>query len=164
MAPVDRQQIRLYTAQIDAFEATALHTKLGPVECTGLVNSLFTIARERTYWKSPVVPAVQFVDELSYEDTTGCAAMAVWYADSYEDARIEFKPTGRRAWIVAHEVAHILLQAGREHHRHMEGHGPEYAAVFIWSISALYGKKWSNRLKRAFANLHVESICSLQED
>lgn len=164
MAPVDRQKELLYQAQIEAFSTTTLHMRLNKAESAGMVQTLFNIARERTYWKSPLVPAVEFALTIEDDSAWGSAAQAMWYVDSYDGARITFTKTGQRPWIVVHEVCHILLQAGRRKHMDLEGHGPEYAAVFVWGIRTLFGKKWSNRLKREFVNLHVESISSLQED
>ena len=165
MTPVDPQCDRLYTAQLEAFKRTTLDSLLAESECTGLVASLFTIARARKYWKSPYTPATQFVADIGMNyGKWSFDAFAGWFTEEYTGSYIQFSPNGMRPWLVAHEAGHILLKAGRLAHHDLANHGPEFAAVFIWGISALFGKKWSNRLKRAFAEAHIESICSLQED
>jgi hypothetical protein len=157
--PFDRQQQKLYDAQIEAFRGTPLHAALSTSECLGFNKTIFTRATVAGYWKGKGIPALTVVPSLGLN-----AGMATWYRDSYEDARIELEPGGKRGWIVAHEAAHIILMAGRPEHVAFEIHGKEYAAVFIWAVSSLFGKKWSNRLKRAFAEARIESVCKLTED
>jgi len=162
MRPVDKQQLILYAAQVQAFNGTALDAPLGMVECVGMTNTLFNRAREKGYWHGAYTPPVQYSTQAKLGGE--CIGRAVWYTEQPEGSFLVLAPEGKRGWIIAHEVAHLLLMAGRPKHALFEGHGKEYAAVYIWAVSALFGIKWSNRLKRAFAEARVEAVCSLQED
>lgn len=160
MALVDRQVNALYDAQANAFRGTELDAALSISECVGFTRTLFDRARVKGYWHVPYVPKIEPKATLPY----GWAAAAYWHADRYDTSTISIIPAGKRGWIVAHEAAHILLMAGRSVHEQWEMHGKEYAAVYIWGVSALFGTKWSNRLKRAFAEARIEATCSLKED
>lgn len=161
MRPVDKQVQLLYDAQFEAFKGTALDSPLGTSECLGYNNILFNRAREKGYWLGEHVPPMKFVAQLDNQ----WSGQARWYWTRLTGCDIQLTPSGKRGWVIAHEAAHILLMAGRpEREMTMEGHGKEYAAVFIWAVSALFGIKWSNRLKRAFAEARVEAVCSLKED
>lgn len=159
--PVDRQAWALYNAQFEAFVGTELHSYLTTTECIGFNRVIFDRARANNYWHAAYVPAIEVVQIMPDASWAGCA---FWNTDTVTGAYIHLKPEGRLGWVIAHEAAHILLKAGRTANAKYENHGKEYAAVFIWAISALFGKKWSNRLKRAFAAGHVEAACSLKED
>lgn len=160
MAPVDKQVLALYDAQYNAFRGTEVHAALSLSECIGFNRTLFDRARVKGYWFDAYTPIVRVEAMLP----NNWAGVAEWQSDSFLSASITLVPGGKRGWIIAHEAAHILLMAGRPLHEKWEMHGKEYAAVFIWSISALFGTKWSNRLKRAFAEARVEAVCSLKED
>ena len=162
MRPVDKQVQLLYGAQWAAFKESPLDSPLGMTECVGMTNTLFTRARVKGYWFSGYTPPVTYStkEKLGSEHV----GRAVWYTDRAVDSFIVLAPEGKRGWIIAHEIAHLLLMAGRSKHALLEFHGKEYAAVYIWTVSALFGIRWSNRLKRAFAEAHVEAVCSLKED
>lgn len=162
LQPVDRQQFRLYDAQYEAVRGTPLAAPLSTSECIGLNNLLFARAKDRGFWPIDEVPPLKFVPKIDHHHPID--GRATWYTALFTGAYIMFTPTGRQGILIAHEAAHILCMAGRPSHAHFEHHGKEYAAVFIWAVSALFGVKWSNRLKRAFAEAKIEAICSLQED
>ena len=159
---VDTQREALYAAETIAFQGTALYEPLMGNECVGMTRSLFIRARSKGYWHGAYTPPLKFVPQ---EHLGGrCIGQAQWYTERTEGACIRLAPEGKRGYVLAHEVAHLLLMAGRPQHENLEGHGKEYAAVYIWAVSALFGIKWSNVLKRVFASMRVEAICSLQED
>ena len=162
MRPVDKQQYLLYDAQWEAFRGSPLHAPLSTSECIGITGTLFARARDKGYWFSSYLPRVEFVDKTALGGSF--SGTATWWVDKVEGSYISLTPDGKRGWLLAHEAAHILLMAGRPQHKLLEPHGKEYAAVFIWAVSALFGIKWSNRLKRAFAEARVEAVCSLTED
>ena len=162
MPTVDAQQNALYAAEQLAFQGTALYAPLMVKECVGMTNTLFTRARDKGYWLSDYTPKLKFV---SREHLGGFAwGRAEWYTEQTEGSSIRLAPEGKRGYVLAHEVAHLLLMAGRPQNASLEIHGKEYAAVYIWAVSALFGIKWSNVLKRTFASMRVEAICSLLED
>lgn len=162
MPTVDRQQETLYAAELLAFQGTALYAPLLKKECVGMTNTLFTRARDKGYWLSGYTPELKFVSR-EYLGGVTCGR-AEWYVAHPEGSNIQLAPEGKRGYVLAHEVAHLLLMAGRPQHANLEHHGREYAAVYIWTVSALFGIKWSNVLKRTFASMRVEAVCSLQED
>ena len=159
---VDKQRDAVYAAEQLAFQGTALYAPLMVNECVGLTNTLFIRAREKGYWLGDYMPTLKFVPQAQLGGR--CIGQAQWYTERTEGSCIRLAPEGKRGFILAHEVAHLLLMAGRPQHENLEGHGKEYAAVYIWAVSALFGIKWSNVLKRVFAKARIEAICSLQED
>ena len=160
MRPVDKQQNLLYDAQWEAFKGTPLHAPLGTNECVGMNNTLYSRARAKGYWHSAYTPPIEFVAKLGGM----MVGQALHWTNQVAPCYVQVTPEGKRGWVIAHEAAHLVLMAGRPEHAHFEGHGKEYAAVYIWAVSALFGIKWSNRLKRAFAEARVEAVCSLTED
>ena len=166
MRPVDKQAALLYDAQWEAFCGSPLNEPLASSECVGMNNLLYTRARDKGYWHTPYIPPLRFVAEgtLGWIPQGPIAGMAWHWTNQVEPCYVQLAPEGKRGWVIAHEAAHLILLAGRPAHAHYEAHGKEYAAVFIWAVSALFGIKWSNRLKRAFAEARVEAVCSLQED
>ena len=159
MSVVDAQQELLYTAQWEAFKGTEVNAALSGTECIGFNKTLFSRAVAKGYWLGSYVPQIYMKATLGEY-----AGIAYYSFGKVEGAHIELTSNGKRGWIIAHEAAHIILCAGRPMHKRFEPHGPEYAAVYIWAISALFGTKWSNRLKRAFAEARIQATCSLKED
>lgn len=154
----DSQQTRLYFAQSRAFLHTELNELISDRECTRLKNLLFNKAISISYWRSPLTPAIYTVKSLP-EDWV---ATATSYIGSFIDSKIELLAEGKRSWIIAHESAHILLNSKITSISY-EAHGPEFAGIYIWAVNFLFGRKWSNTLKREFRLMSIKSVHDLKE-
>jgi hypothetical protein len=157
--PLDKQQYKLYDAQVAAFTGTPLHAALSTSECGRFNRAIFNRATLAGYWHGMSIPTLEIVTCLGeYEGT------AYWFRSTFEKTRIRLTSEGKLGWVIAHEAAHILLMAGRPENIALEMHGKEYVAVYLWAVGALFGKKWSNRLKGAFREVGIESACALKDD
>lgn len=129
--PRDNQRQRLYNAE------KVLEAKWGAKigcgrleECQAYVDALCQERWFQSRWGRRSIEVRQ--------KTHGCAT-------SYAGSHICMPPWARTPMVTLHEVAHVLCPAT------VAGHGPEYAAVYLFLVNNHFGEESARLLRTSFA-------------
>lgn len=131
MAPRDNQRSRLYAAERQAFQ-------WGQTVPDTLLQATVNDILDRKPVRSRFGPR-----RITVERGKGGGR-------AYGGGRITLGVSARTEWIICHEVAHCLTPGS------YASHGPEYAGIYLFLISAVLGPKEAARLRDAFRQHKVK--------